>query len=118
MLFSCKKHNDKAGTFNGTETNIQHGKVWSWLKVDNNGAPQQLGISINDAALNGMPTSTGETGEGHHHENVVILSLDPLAKAITPFDHIEIDWNPAGHEPAGIYDKPHFDFHFYIMAGG
>ncbi len=85
MFFSCKKHNDKAGTFNGPEASIQHGKVWSWLKVDNDGAPQQLGVSINDAALNSMPAGTGETGEGHTHENVVILSLDPLAKAITPF---------------------------------
>jgi hypothetical protein len=26
-----------------------------------------------------------------------------------------LDWNAKGHEPAGIYDKPHFDFHFYIQ---
>jgi hypothetical protein len=26
---------------------------------------------------------------------------------------VQFDWNPAGHEPAGVYDQPHFDFHFY-----
>jgi len=25
-----------------------------------------------------------------------------------------LDWNPHGHPPAHIYDKPHFDLHFYM----
>jgi hypothetical protein len=33
-----------------------------------------------------------------------------------PFDHISLDWNPVGHEPPGIYDLPHFDFHFYMIS--
>jgi len=24
-------------------------------------------------------------------------------------------FNPQGHPPPGIYDVPHFDFHFYMM---
>jgi hypothetical protein len=31
----------------------------------------------------------------------------------TPFQHIFLGWNPGGHEPPGVYDVPHFDFHFY-----
>jgi hypothetical protein len=27
-----------------------------------------------------------------------------------------VDWNPQGHIPPGIYDKPHFDFHFYLIS--
>ncbi|MGH7507185.1 MAG: DUF5602 domain-containing protein, partial [Longimicrobiales bacterium] len=34
----------------------------------------------------------------------------------TPFRHVLIDWNPGGHEPPGIYDLPHFDFHFYTIT--
>ena len=26
---------------------------------------------------------------------------------------VALDWNPAGHMPPGIYDEPHFDFHFF-----
>lgn len=108
LLFSCKKNDDKAGTFSGPEAAIQQGKGNSWIKLDASGAPQQLGITVNDAAMNSMPTS-GEESE-------VTLPLHAAAKAATPFDHIEVDWNPHGHEPIGIYDKPHFDFHFYMIA--
>ena len=25
-----------------------------------------------------------------------------------------LNWNPHGHIPPGIYDRPHFDVHFYM----
>ena len=31
----------------------------------------------------------------------------------TPYQYVALGWNPGGHEPPGIYDQPHFDFHFY-----
>ena len=31
------------------------------------------------------------------------------------YQHLSLDWNAMGHEPAGVYDKPHFDFHFYSI---
>jgi hypothetical protein len=34
----------------------------------------------------------------------------------TPYRLVELNWNPAGHEPPGIYDIPHFDFHFYTVT--
>jgi hypothetical protein len=116
LLFSCKKSNDKSGTFTGPQVEVQHGKGWSYIKLDGNGDPQQFGVTINDAAMNSMPVGSGETGEGHHHEANVIFPLNPVAKATTPFDHVEVDWNPYGHEPTGIYDLPHFDFHFYMIT--
>lgn len=115
LLFSCKKNNDKAGTFNGPEQTIQHGKGWSWIKVNAEGVPEQLGISITQAAINSMLTGSHGTGEGHTHENIVKLPLDPIAKAVTPFNHIQLDWNPKGHPPVEIYSQPHFDFHFYMV---
>jgi hypothetical protein len=27
-----------------------------------------------------------------------------------------LNWNPGGHEPPGVYDTPHFDFHFYVIG--
>jgi hypothetical protein len=47
--------------------------------------------------------------------NEYILDF-PSQIGTTPFRHIMINWNPNGHEPAGIYDKPHFDFHFYTIS--
>jgi hypothetical protein len=35
----------------------------------------------------------------------------------TPFKFLELNWNPMGHEPEGVYqDVPHFDFHFYTIS--
>lgn len=108
LLFSCKKNDDKSGTFKGPDKTLQQGKGNSWVKLDAAGAPQQIGLSISDAALNSMPAD-GDESE-------VVLPLPAEAKAATLFDHIEVDWNPHGHEPANIYDKPHFDFHFYMVS--
>jgi len=36
----------------------------------------------------------------------------PLVPAVPPFDHIGINWNPNGHPPAGVYNRPHFDVPF------
>jgi hypothetical protein len=118
-MFSCKKKDDvtKAGTFTGSEVEVQHGKGWSWVKLNADGNPEQLGLSINDAAINSMPVGTGGGGT-HTHDNSVVFPLHAAAKANTPFDHLGVDWNPNGHEPAGIYDKPHFDFHFYMITEG
>jgi hypothetical protein len=33
------------------------------------------------------------------------------------FQVLEFGWNPQGHEPPGVYDVPHFDFHFYYISG-
>ena len=107
LLFSCKKNDDKAGTFSGPEASIYQGKGKSWVKLDGNGSVQQLGVTIDDAAMNSLPT----IGSGTE----VTLALNLEAKTATPFDHIEVGWNPLGHEPSGIYDKPHFDFHFYTV---
>lgn len=39
----------------------------------------------------------------------------PDAAATTPFQYVTFDWNPHGHEPPGVFDKPHFDLHFYFL---
>jgi hypothetical protein len=44
-----------------------------------------------------------------------LLAL-PKQAMLTTFDHIYLDWNPHGHDPAQVYGKPHFDFHFYTIS--
>src|SRR5690606_13008632 len=34
----------------------------------------------------------------------------------TAYRFVGLGWNPGGHEPPGIYDRPHFDFHFYSIT--
>jgi hypothetical protein len=37
-------------------------------------------------------------------------------QTLLPSKFATLDWNPLGHEPEGIFDVPHFDFHFYMIS--
>lgn len=113
-LVSCKKSDDsKAGIFKGPETALFHGKAWTWIETNNTGTIVRAAISINDDALNSATTGTG--GGTHQHDNDVVLPFHPKATG-TIFDHAWVNWNASGHPPAGIYDLPHFDLHFYAVT--
>lgn len=116
LFTSCEKDENRsvAGIFKGTETTFQHGKSWTWIEMDADNKPVRIGISINDAAMNSLDTSHPGSG-GHSHANALSLPI-PSRSADVPFQHIMLDWNPHGHEPAGLYDKAHFDFHFYLTS--
>jgi hypothetical protein len=115
FITSCKKDNDnKGGIFKGPEVQVHDGKAWTWAQLNKNGNPERLAIAINDAALNSLPIG-GESGHEHGGDNNWILKFHPQVSN-SVFDHVGLDWNPAGHEPEPIYGKPHFDFHFYMMS--
>jgi hypothetical protein len=114
LLSSCEKEkSDKAGIFSGPETSFHHGKAWTWVHLNGKGEPQRLGVTLNEALLSDLPT--GEGGGDHSHDDNVILPL-PSQAGVTPFKHVWLNWNPAGHPPANIYTKPHFDIHYYMVS--
>jgi hypothetical protein len=116
LLVSCQKDNDKPGPriFKGPEVNFQHGKAFTWYETDANDKPLRIAININDAAWTSLDTSHEGSG-GHHHQNHAMLLFHPKADA-SIFNHVELGWNPHGHEPEFIYGLPHFDFHFYNVS--
>lgn len=115
LLFSCKKDNEKSGIFKGPDASVYHGKAWNWIKVTQDGVPEQMSLTLDQAALSTVSTSPSG---GHEHEDHIIVPLADKAREVTPFQFILLDWNPNGHEPDGIYTLPHFDFHFYLTAPG
>lgn len=96
----------KSETFVGETKQLGNGMVRSWITLDNDGKPSAIGVTFTEASLSGLPTT---------NTTEYMLSLPEQASA-APFNHIGLDWNPMGHEPPGIYDKPHFDFHFYMIS--
>lgn len=113
LQVSCKKDdnskNIKNNYFKGTETNFWHGKVWTSVKLKEDGTPDQLVLTLTDDVLTSVGTNDSDA---HSHANNVNISLPN--EAPEPFKFIMLDWNPHGHPPANIYDKPHFDVHFYM----
>jgi hypothetical protein len=98
----------KMNTFYGPEVSMGGGKIRSFITISHTGVPGDIGIEITDGALTNLPTSEAEYS--------YMLPLHHKASEVTPFDHIEVDWNPNGHEPNHVYTVPHFDFHFYKIS--
>jgi hypothetical protein len=101
--------------YGGTVT-LGNAQARAYVNVDEtSGASLEIGVALDEQALEGLPTS----GTGHHGGHVMphtyILELpEQYAK---PFKFVELNWNPAGHEPTGVYEGvPHFDFHFYTIT--
>jgi hypothetical protein len=105
------------GVFYGRSVALGGGTARTYV-VMNGDRPLELGVAVSEAVMEGLePNDTTLPGrmvmpDGHA---MFEHSLDLPAGEPTPFRHVVLNWNPAGHEPAGVYDTPHFDFHFYTI---
>ena len=129
FLFSCKKEvsvnqpvglssepttaksSDKENTFYGPQVQVGDGKMRSFAILTHEGVPVTIGIEITDSALYGLPTDPSDAGD-----EMFLLPLHQKAKEASVLDHIMVNWNPNGHPPPGVFDIPHFDFHFYRVS--
>lgn len=118
---SLARAGDEPGTHRqyGTPVKFGEGRARSYV-VLNKGVPLEVGLALDERALDGLrPPMHHEPSEGggeHAHEDFDAYSIPMPAQNPTPYKFIELDWNPAGHEPANIYTLPHFDFHFYKIS--
>lgn len=100
----------------GAPVSVGNGSARVYLVLDN-GAPAEVGVALSEAALAGLPADQSPGGipmpDGHH---TYAYDLPMPAGNPTPYRFVGLDWNPAGHVPPGIYDQPHFDFHFYAIT--
>ena len=92
-------------TFYGPTIPIGEGVARAWVSQNPNGVPIAVGINLSEKALENLP--------GDPRQFVFNF---PNHGATHFFTHMLVDWNPQGHEPAGVYDVPHFDFHFYTVS--
>ncbi|MGW0043941.1 DUF5602 domain-containing protein [Rhodococcus sp. NPDC003348] len=95
-------------TLNGPVVNVGNGSAHSYVTVGADGTPAATGIRMTPAALDGLTTAADVPMQTFQ------LAL-PQGAPATVFDHLTLDWNPHGHEPAGVFTKPHFDMHFYMI---
>ena len=77
------------------------------MTLDADGDPTEIGIRMTEDALQGLPDQA---------EPVTLWFNVPSEGSATVINHISLDWNGHGHEPAMIFDVPHFDMHFYMMT--
>jgi len=109
LVASCKDDatDPLAGTYVGEEAAFGSGKARTYVTNDDNGDPVEIGLVIDEASFKGFASLSSD----------VYLSLDyPKQAERTPFKHQFVGYAPHGHEPVNVYDKPHFDLHFYTTT--
>ena len=91
----------------GTPVKVGAGMARAYVVLDakSGQTPVELGIALDARALDELPTAAGEYS----------FDLRLPARSPAPYRFAELDWNPQGHPPAGVYTVPHFDFHFYTV---
>ena len=98
-------------TFGGAEAR-------AWVRTSDgtaSGTPEAVGVTFGgDALAELLASHMPMPGDPVH--GMFELPLDLPDVAGLPFDHVTLDWNPAGHEPAGLFDRPHVDVHFYLLT--
>lgn len=112
-LGACKKDDNTTKLFKGKSVAFQNGTAFTWYEVDKTNKPLRIAIAIDDAAMASLDRGDGK--DGHTHNNSVSLPMPPQAHS-SIYTHGLLDWNPMGHPPPGVYDLPHFDFHFYTSS--
>lgn len=100
-----------AGTYDGPSRDLGGGRAYTFVTLDAGGRPVALGIRMSEAALSDLPAEPPRDADGWEY----VLSL-PKEAEISGYSHVVVDWNPIGHIPPGVYDIPHFDFHFYLIS--
>lgn len=96
-----------AGGYTATSVpvTIGQGQVWTFVTLDSSGRSEAVGVRFDEAVLDSLPAEASE----------YTLQF-PAAATGTVFNHFAMDWNPQGHEPPGVYDAAHLDFHFYLVS--
>ncbi len=113
VFLSCKKENNNPDTYYGQQVTMGNGTARSYFIAAKDGTPMALGAEITDNAFTNLPADPLNFAASTFQ-----LSIDQRAKDLTPYDRLEMEWNVNGHEPPGIYNLPHFDFHFYQGKAG
>ncbi len=109
---SARVEPDDYNTFYGPVVQMGKGHLRSWINISRKeNKPLAIGIEFTEKSMDDLPGDPA-----NHHANMFNLTLHQKAKALTAFDHITINWEPAGHAPMGIYNIPHFDMHFYKIT--
>jgi len=116
LLAGCGSRNDETAeesTAYGPSEQLGDGTVRAFTVTDADGNPTAVGVRMTASSLDGLPTAAAPPPAPSPPGTMVMVDFPDEASA-TVFDHVMVDWNALGHPPEGVFDKPHFDVHFYM----
>jgi hypothetical protein len=98
--------------FTGAPVPVGNGTARVEVIANGMNEPESVSVVMTKDALQGLPAVQA-------NQMVWEFALPmPDAGPKTGYDHVVLDWNPAGHIPDGVYTVPHFDVHFYLISNG
>jgi hypothetical protein len=104
----------------GAAARIGNGTVRTYVLYDpaNRRVPIEVGIALSADAMDNLPApmamKNADAMSSHFDTHERLLELP--SPNPTPYQFVQFNWNPGGHEPPGVYDQPHFDFHFWSVG--
>lgn len=109
---STSSPDDPTKVFYADEQPLGEGTVRTWVRLNDSGTPEALGVAVSQRAVETLPDAESLPPPFHMYNLVLPL---PAEAAATGFDHVLFDWNAVGHDPLALYSAPHFDVHFYMI---
>ena len=119
------------GILLGESAMLGNGGVQTYADLSPDGSPSAIGISFDEGLLDNLPAEPNTTGrcfdvdgdgavgagecEGDY-ELRIDMPEEIRSRLDITFEWVGFNWNPHGHTPAGVYDLPHFDMHFYTVS--
>lgn len=105
----------------GAAVKVGRGIARAYIEYDREAGnvPVEIGVALDEGVMDGLPSpnphAQAQSASGHEHLDNHVYMLPLPSDGAPPYEFVELDWNPGGHEPPGVYDAPHFDFHFYVV---
>lgn len=93
----------------GPEVAVGNGFVYSWISFNKFNIPLEIGVAMSPELFDNLPSDG-------NFEKRLIVPLNDAAREATPFDHIEINWNPESYSSIRGFKEAHFDFHFFMIT--
>ena len=92
----------------GQPVKVGNGMARTYVVLDAKNGQQatEIGVALDEGALEGLPMD----------DAMHMYDLRLPAQSPAPYQFVQLDWNPHGHPPMGVYTEPHFDFHFYVVT--
>lgn len=110
-------HDRHEGESAAVETECEtFGEVTSFATTNSTGNLSSLGVHIDGEAFEAFDEEDALQEEpfgAHLHFPEETEDGDEID--LHQFTFNGFHYNPAGHPPPGVYDVPHFDFHFYML---
>ena len=124
---STGTHSASASTMNGATRTVRldgaakrvgNGTARAYIVVDDADAPVEIGVALSEGVMEGLPAPSPmkHQVDGVEHLDMHSWILELPSRNPTRYTFVQFGWNPQGHEPPGVWDTPHFDFHFYTVG--